>query len=148
MKGISLRAIMLFFISIAAGYGAMVVIVAVILGHDPREYNFGTLTLLALVIGALLMVIFRTLFELDLTELTGTQRGVEYEFTETGELVPKQPRQPLFPYEEPSEHWDIDFGDSKQTYQGAELPIWLLAGWAIFILWAIIYLMSGLPSAL
>jgi tryptophan-rich sensory protein len=37
---------------------------------------------------------------------------------------------------------------TKQTYQGAELPIWLLAGWAIFILWAIIYLMSGLPSAL
>jgi hypothetical protein len=139
---------MLFFLSIAAGYGAMVVIVAVILGRDLREFNFLTLSLLALVIGFLLMVIFKTMFDLDLTELSPAQRGVEYEFTETGELVPKQPRQPLFPYEEPSEHWDIDFADSKQTYQGAELPIWLLAGWEIFILWAIIYLMSGLPSAL
>lgn len=57
------------------------------------------------------------------------------------------PSTPLFPHEVPSEHWDIDFGDSKQTYQGTDLPVWILAGWAAFILWAVIYLYSGLPTA-
>ena len=52
----------------------------------------------------------------------------------------------LFPHDIPTEHWDIDFGDSKQTYQGADLPIWILVGWATFIIWAIIYLFSGLSE--
>jgi hypothetical protein len=53
----------------------------------------------------------------------------------------------LFPHETPSEHWDVDFGDGKQVYQGSELPVWILAGWAVFIIWAIVYLVSGLPTA-
>ena len=58
----------------------------------------------------------------------------------------KSPMTALFPHEEPSEHWDADYANPKQVYEGAELPIWILAGWAIFILWAVIYLVSGLPG--
>jgi hypothetical protein len=52
----------------------------------------------------------------------------------------------LFPHEVPSEHWDADFADSRQVYQGSALPIWLLAGWAIFIVWALVYLYFGLST--
>jgi len=74
---------------------------------------------------------------------------IEQNESQTGEPFQpvKDPSTPLFPHEEPTEHWDIDFGDSKQTYQGADLPVWILAGWAAFILWAVIYLYSGLPTA-
>jgi hypothetical protein len=57
------------------------------------------------------------------------------------------PPNALFPHETPTEHWDVDFGDSKQVYQGADLPVWILAGWAVFIIWAVVYLISGLPTA-
>ncbi len=57
------------------------------------------------------------------------------------------PDQRMFPHETPGEHWDVDFGDSKQAYQGSDLPVWILAGWAIFIIWALIYLIAGLPTA-
>ena len=57
------------------------------------------------------------------------------------------PEGAFFPHEIPSEHWNVDFGDSKQVYEGADLPVWLLAGWAAFILWAVIYLIFGLPTA-
>lgn len=53
----------------------------------------------------------------------------------------------LFPHEVPSDHWNADFGDGKQVYEGAALPVWILAGWAIFILWAMVYLIFGLPTA-
>ncbi len=52
----------------------------------------------------------------------------------------------LFPHEVPSEHWKADFGDSRQVYQGSTLPIWLLAGWATFIIWALVYLYFGLTT--
>lgn len=52
----------------------------------------------------------------------------------------------LFPHEVPSEHWNADFSDSKQVYQGSMLPIWILAGWAIFIIWALVYLYFGLTE--
>lgn len=54
------------------------------------------------------------------------------------------PRQ--VPYEPQSEHWDADFGNSKEVYQGTALPAWILAGWAIFIIWAIIYLTAGVRT--
>jgi hypothetical protein len=57
------------------------------------------------------------------------------------------PGQRLFPHDAPAEHWDIDFSDSKQAYQGSDLPVWILAGWAIFIIWGILYLVAGLPTA-
>ncbi len=53
----------------------------------------------------------------------------------------------LFPYEKATEHWDIDFNDTNKSYEGSELPLWILAGWAMFILWAVVYLIAGLPSA-
>lgn len=53
----------------------------------------------------------------------------------------------LFPHERPTEHWNIDFGNSKQTYEGTDLPVWILAGWAVFIIWGVVYLISGLPGA-
>ncbi len=52
----------------------------------------------------------------------------------------------LFPHEVPSEHWKVDFGDNRQVYQGSTLPIWLLAGWATFIIWALVYLYFGLTT--
>lgn len=61
--------------------------------------------------------------------------------------TPKVVKGALFPHEIPTPHWDVDFGDNKQTYEGSDLPIWILAGWAIFILWGIIYLVAGLPTA-
>jgi hypothetical protein len=62
----------------------------------------------------------------------------------TGEYKPELIPGALFPHEVPSEHWDVDFGDSKQVYQGSDLPIWILAGWATFIIWALVYLYFGL----
>ncbi|MEM7344460.1 MAG: hypothetical protein AAF485_09460 [Chloroflexota bacterium] len=53
----------------------------------------------------------------------------------------------FFPHEVPSEHWDVDFGDSHEVYEGTSLPLWILAGWAAFILWAVTYLALGLPTA-
>jgi hypothetical protein len=52
-----------------------------------------------------------------------------------------------FPYESQSEHWKVDFSDSSKVYEGTALPIWLLAGWAAFIIWAVLYLIAGLPTA-
>lgn len=52
-----------------------------------------------------------------------------------------------FPYEAQSDHWDVDFSNSKEVYQGAALPVWILAGWAVFIIWAIIYLTAGARTA-
>ena len=57
------------------------------------------------------------------------------------------PAQYLFPHEAPSDHWNVDFGDGKKVYEGSALPVWILAGWAIFILWAMAYLILGLPTA-
>lgn len=55
--------------------------------------------------------------------------------------------EPAFPYEAQSEHWDADFSNSQEVYQGADLPVWILAGWAAFIIWAIVYLMAGARTA-
>jgi len=41
----------------------------------------------------------------------------------------------------------VDFGDGKQVYEGSSLPMWILAGWATFIIWAVVYLVAGLPTA-
>lgn len=52
----------------------------------------------------------------------------------------------LFPHEVPSEHWKANSSDSRQMYQGSRLPVWLLAGWATFIIWALVYLYFGLTK--
>ena len=53
----------------------------------------------------------------------------------------------IFPYEPQSDHWDVNFGNSNEVYEGSDLPIWILAGWAIFIIWAVIYLIAGTRTA-
>ena len=66
--------------------------------------------------------------------------------SEASEYNPQFVQGALFPHEVPSEHWDADFGDSRQVYQGSDLPLWLLAGWAVFIIWALVYLYFGLKK--
>lgn len=51
-----------------------------------------------------------------------------------------------FPVEAQTEHWEVDFSDSKQVYEGMSLPVWILAGWAVFIIWAVIYLTAGVRT--
>ena len=51
-----------------------------------------------------------------------------------------------FPHDAMTEHWDIDFSNSKESYEGMELPVWILAGWAVFIIWAVIYLTAGIRT--
>lgn len=55
--------------------------------------------------------------------------------------------EPTFPYEAQSEHWEVDFSNSHEVYQGTALPVWILAGWAVFIIWAIVYFMAGVRTA-
>ena len=74
----------------------------------------------------------------DLDEVTEGEKADEYnpEFIEGA----------WFPHQIPTEHWKADFADPKTVYQGAELPVWILAGWAVFILWALVYLWFGLSE--
>jgi hypothetical protein len=62
------------------------------------------------------------------------------------EYQPRFTQGALFPHEVPSKHWQADFSDSRQVYQGSALPIWILAGWAAFIIWALVYLYFGLSK--
>ena len=86
----------------------------------------------------------------DAGQEAGVENGAEDAVTETAApeaMPPAGDDRYLFPHEAPGGHWEADFGDSKQVYEGTALPIWLLAGWAIFILWAVVYLLFGLPTA-
>lgn len=47
----------------------------------------------------------------------------------------------IFPYVDNKKHWDIDYNDTSQSYEGSALPAWILAGFAVFVLWAIVYLL-------
>ncbi|MCB9100670.1 MAG: hypothetical protein H6632_14105 [Anaerolineales bacterium] len=74
----------------------------------------------------------------NLEEVTEGEKADEYN--------PQFIKGAWFPHEVPAEHWKADFGDPKTVYQGAELPIWILSGWAIFIIWALVYLWFGLSE--
>jgi hypothetical protein len=50
----------------------------------------------------------------------------------------------IFPYVDNTQHWDIDFNDTNQSYEGSVLPPWILVGFAIFVLWAIVYMVIAL----
>ncbi len=50
----------------------------------------------------------------------------------------------LFPYVDNKKHWEIDFNDTKQSYEGSALPPWVLAGFAVYIIWAAVYLIVAL----
>lgn len=50
----------------------------------------------------------------------------------------------LFPYVDNAQHWDVDFNDTHQSYEGSALPPWILTGFTVFVLWAIIYMIFAL----
>ncbi len=66
----------------------------------------------------------------------------------TNEEVVEKMAGTIFPYDAQTDHWDVDFNDTNKSYEGSALPLWLLAGWAAFVLWAVVYLVVGLPSVL
>lgn len=77
-------------------------------------------------------------------EPTGTPHPEETE--QLSEYKPELIDGAMFPHEVPTEHWNADFGNPKQVYQTSDLPIWILAGWAAFIIWAVVYLYAGLSE--
>lgn len=72
---------------------------------------------------------------------------MEQSVTEAPTQADNKPADQPFPYEAQSDHWDADFSNSKEVYQGMALPVWILAGWAVFIIWAIVYLTAGARTA-
>lgn len=66
--------------------------------------------------------------------------------TATGTQAESVTQNSAFPHDPQTDHWDVDFSDSKQVYEGMALPLWLLAGWAMFIIWAVIYLTAGVRT--
>lgn len=73
----------------------------------------------------------------DSAEITPDDTDMEYGEELTGTL---------FPYVDNKQHWNIDFNDTKQSYEGSALPAWVLAGFAIYIIWAAIYLIVALSA--
>ena len=150
------RAILFFVLALGTGYTISLAIMFLLLDAPLRLYGFLNLSLVAFLIAGLLLVWLDKPFNLKLFEWPAEkpeakQKTIFKPEPETGEVTAIESievsRGAFFPHEIPSEHWNPDFGDSKQVYQGTELPIWLLAGWAAFIIWAVIYLVTGLPTA-
>jgi hypothetical protein len=144
-------------VALGAGYAVSFVIMTFILDAPLRLYGFGNLTLVALLVAFLLIVWLDKPMDLGFFKWREVQPKAEKKSADAvaspplaGQQEPplqvQIPQGTMFPHETPSEHWDVNFGDGKQVYQGADLPIWILAGWAAFIIWAVIYLISGLPT--
>lgn len=157
MKRPTQKAILFFGLALGTGFTISWIVMNFILGAPLRLYGYVNLVMVALLIAILLMIWLDRPFELKLFEWPEPQaEDEEQEQTPASQVEPAETEMmqstqivkgAMFPHELPSEHWDVDFGDSKQTYQGTALPIWLLAGWAAFIIWAVVYLVSGLPGA-
>jgi hypothetical protein len=156
MRQPSLKLIMFFIVALLAGYAVSFALMALILQAPLYQYGFVNLTVVALLVAILLTVWLDKPLDLGLFKWPAPKPKVEKK-----PVAPVQPaesaspdmtpqpqllRGGLFPYEVPSEHWTVDFSDGEQVYQGADLPIWILAGWAVFIIWAVIYLFSGLET--
>lgn len=152
------RALLFFLLAMGTGYTLSLLVMYLLLDAPLRLYGFFNLTLVALLFAVLLLIWLDKPLSLGLFEWREPEPKVEKApkpagpaEPDTGEVAQidssEVSRGALFPHEIPSEHWDADFGDSKQVYQGSDLPMWILAGWAAFILWAVIYLVSGLPTA-
>jgi hypothetical protein len=151
------KLIIFFLVALAAGYAVSFAVMTFILDTPLRLYGFGNLTLVALLVAGLLIVWLDKPLELGLFKWPVPKPKTEQKREETvegyipinqedlGVQVPI-PKGALFPHEIPADHWDVDFADNKQVYQGTDLPVWILAGWAAFIIWAVIYLISGLPT--
>lgn len=145
MRRPSQKAILFFVAALVAGYVISIGIMIGLLDTELRLYGLGNISLIAVLIAFVLLVWLDKPFELKLFEWP--EERPEAKETPQSETSSAQTR-PAFPHEIPTEHWEADFADPKQVYEGTALPIWLLAGWAVFIIWAVVYLVSGLPTAL
>lgn len=151
------KAILFFLLALGTGYTLSWIIMSGLLAAPLRLYGFANLSLVALLIAIVLLIWADKPFDLNLFEWPAEKTTTPRTETppapqpDTGQATilqpPEVPKGAMFPHEVPSEHWNVDFGNSKQTYEGTDLPIWLLAGWATFIIWAVIYLVSGLPGS-
>lgn len=139
------KAILFFFVTLIIGYAVSFGVMAGLLNTELRLYGFFNLSLVAFLIAFTLLVWLDK--PLDLKLFQWPEATPEFEEEQPATAKPGADPGTMFPHEVPSEHWQVDFGDPKQVYQGTDLPIWLLAGWAIFIIWAVVYLVSGLPGA-
>jgi hypothetical protein len=152
---------MFFVVALLAGYAVSYALMALVLQAPLYLYGFLNLTVVALLIAILLTVWLDKPLDLGLFKWPAPKPKKEKPATPAPAVTPvesangDQPgiapqtqlvRGGLFPYEVPSEHWTVDFSDGEKVYQGADLPIWILAGWAIFIIWAVVYLFSGLET--
>lgn len=152
MRQPSPKLIVFFLLAMGAGYGLSYVVMTYVLDTPLRLYGFGNLTAIAFLFAVLMVIWLDKPFDLGFFKWPKPKPQDEQVQTyaqvnlEERDIQIHIPRGSVFPHEVPSEHWGVDFGDSKQVYQGAELPMWILAGWAIFIIWAIVYLISGLPT--
>lgn len=153
MRRPSSKLIAFFLVALLAGY-ALSYFMMLLLNVELRDYGFLTLSIVAILVAFVLVIVFDGILELGTFEWpqerekpAGPDQAEMAQPEEAEEFKPPETTPGMFPYEPPTEHWDVDFGDNKQTYEGTELPIWLLAGWAAFVLWAVIYLISGLPGA-
>ncbi len=148
------KAVLFFLLTLGTGYTISWVIMSFLLEAPLRLYGFINLTLVAALIAVLLLIWLDKPFELHLFDWPEEKKKEETEVKSTPETIKatttaeiKVRTGDLFPHEVPSDHWDVDFGDGKQVYEGSTLPMWILAGWATFIIWAVVYLVAGLPPA-
>ena len=150
------KAVLVFLLALGTGYTLSWLVMSALLDAPLRLYGFLNLTFVAILFAVLMVIWLDKPFDLKLfewreakpKEAQKTILAPEADSVAEATIATIEVSQgAMFPHEIPSEHWDADFGDSKQVYQGSDLPIWILAGWAAFIIWAVVYLVSGLPSA-
>lgn len=166
MKQPTQRAVFFFFGCLIMGYALLIPLLPA--WQIPLGLNtLANLTIILLPVALLLLILFDKPLNLGLINWSARPAQVDKPATPlpppqpieasfspaqpepqeaTGGQILKIPLGSMFPHEPPSEHWEADFSDSKQVYQGTDLPVWILAGWAVFIVWAVIYLLSGLPT--
>jgi hypothetical protein len=171
MRQPTAKAIVFFVGALLVGYALAIPVATAMSQTELTLTSFANITAFAILFAVLLTVWLDKPLELELIKWPEKKPEAEQEPTLAPQPQPEeQPQAPpgqaepqpqpsaavqmpqvssnlLFPHEPPAEHWDVDFGNSKEVYEGTELPVWILAGWAVFILWAVIYLISGLPTA-
>lgn len=151
------KLIIFFIVALGAGFAVSFGIMTYVLDAPLRLYGFLNLAVIALLVAGLLVVWFDKPMELGLFKWPADKPKVEAASSQTvrssapaassdSSAQVNIPKGSGFPHETPTDHWDINFGDSEQVYQGTDLPVWILAGWAAFIIWAVVYLISGLPT--
>ncbi len=152
------KTIIFLLLALLAGYAVSLGLMLGLLNAPFRLYGFWNLTLVAVLVAILLAIWLDKPFDLGLFKWPAAKPKTERapRPLQAQEAKSDEANQPvhmpalrsgiLFPHELPGEHWDADFGDSKKVYQGADLPLWILAGWAVFIIWAVAYLVSGLAA--